>query len=157
VWGDHAALLLEGVCKIADFPDRCTETTTLSPIASYHQLSGAMMRWCRGAMMRWAFLFALTLAAVTPAAANPIDTTLALTGAPGAWVYSLDITNNTALSVFEVDVPRRWLSSASRLGWYGRSHPHRGGLLQRSCLFDGDCGLYRSRAESHVHPRLWFH
>ena len=67
--------------------------------------------------------FTWGLAVITPAAANPIDTTLTLTGVPRAWVYTLDITNNTALYVFEVDVPNPFaggLSSTSRLGWYRR-------------------------------------
>src|SRR6516164_6300736 len=71
-------------------------------------------------MMRWAFPLALSLAAVTPAAANPIDTTLTLTGAPGAWVYTLDVTNNTALYVFEVDVPNPFAGGLpAPAGWVG--------------------------------------
>jgi hypothetical protein len=71
-------------------------------------------------MMRWTFPLALLLAAATPAAANPIDTTLTLTGAPGAWVYTLDFTNNTALYVFEVDVPNPFAGGVpAPAGWVG--------------------------------------
>ena len=77
--------------------------------------------------MRWGFPLALWLAAVTPAAANPIDTTLTLTGAPGAWVYTLDFTNNTALYVFEVDVPNPFAGGFPvPAGWVGTGGIHIG-------------------------------
>ena len=100
-------------------------------VLAYHLLLSVS----EGAMPRWAFPFAPLLgglAVITPAAANPIDTTLTLTGVPRAWVYTLDITNNTALYVFEVDVPNPFAGGFPvPAGWVGTGgYPHRGGLLQ---------------------------
>ena len=77
--------------------------------------------------MKLLLAVAATMTLIASAAyANPIDVTFDLTGGPGAWVYKLDFTNNTTLSVFEVDVPNPFAGVSSPTGWVGTGGVHIG-------------------------------